>query len=543
MNNLHIKLRLYLLQYKAPLFVIALYLTALSFNVNKAFHNDDTFHLEAAKWIENNPLKPMSGTISWNQVHPIYNSNHPPLYYYFLSLSGSWFGYNEWSLHLFQSVFTLLVILFFFKVAQKVVPENAYFITALLILNPAFIPNQNLSIDLPIMAMHLMLMYYILKQNPTSFKAVIIMGIILSLAILIKYTTIALIPVFLVLSFKNRRLISVLIIPFITIIIWSIWNINEFGFIHIISREPQTFSFYIVIYLAVAYLLALGSFGPLSLLFLSIKGGIRPYIKAINIFLVLLFTGLLFGQLLGLLSVNQSSWMLWLVFLINGCLVVGMLFFYLIKEKRFLQIFKNQTEITLWLWFLALASFIILFTPFMATRHVLLALPAILLLMVYYLREIPFKIKVATLTLSFLLTFTIGLSDWRLADFYRKRTKSVADKYLTESKIFFTGQLGWQWYAQKEGMKKYNAYTDTIHLGDLFVLASKTSAAQLPDNSRFLCIEIITTKPGWRTAITTSGYYRSNARVLPWNINFQDADSIKIFRCTDVVYPTVCLNQ
>lgn len=529
--------------FRKPYFFLLLYLVSLGFNLNKPFHNDDTFHLESAKLIEENPLKPMSGEINWNEAHRLFNSNHPPGYYYLLSFMGSRFGYDEWVLHLFQSLFSFLVIVFFFKIAQRVNSGYEYFSTAFMVLNPALIPNQNLSIDIPILAMHLGLFYFLLKDSSFIFKRVFIMGCLLSISILMKYTSIALIPVFLILGVGNRKLWLVLVLPFITLVFWSFWNIYEFGFVHIFSREVHSLSFYVVVYQTAAFILALGSLGPLSLLFFSRKGSFSFYIKAINITSGLLLVGIVIGQMGGFLSASISTWLLWGVFMVNGLMVVGMLIYNVALKKKLIQILNNRIEFILWLWLLAFASFVILFSPFMATRHVLLALPPILLLLVYYLKEISFRIKLITLSFLSILTVMLSVSDWKFADFFRQEARIISDKYLHESNVYFTGQMGWQWYAKKKGMQKYNADSDTIFCGDLFVIPSKVSAEQLPDIKKFIRVEERLEKTNWLKMISTSGYYRSNARVLPWNIDLQNADCIKIYRCTDVVFPIVSLNN
>jgi hypothetical protein len=88
-----------------------LWIFATAINFNKAFHVDDTVHLEIAKWIISNPLHPMLGAINWSQnTAPFHQLNQPHLYFYLLAVFGWLFGFSELATHLFQSFFTLLKI-------------------------------------------------------------------------------------------------------------------------------------------------------------------------------------------------------------------------------------------------------------------------------------------------------------------------------------------------------------------------------------------------------------------------------------------------
>ncbi|UTW62288.1 hypothetical protein KFE98_20165 [bacterium SCSIO 12741] len=63
---------------KDLIFLLLIGILATLINVNKAFHIDDTFYLEAAQWIEHNPLHPFSAVVNWeNTARPIYVENNP----------------------------------------------------------------------------------------------------------------------------------------------------------------------------------------------------------------------------------------------------------------------------------------------------------------------------------------------------------------------------------------------------------------------------------------------------------------------------------
>ena len=64
------------------LYIFILWLILTGININKAFTIDDTYHLEAANLIAQNPLKPMSGFINWgDSPTQLFYGNQPPLFF------------------------------------------------------------------------------------------------------------------------------------------------------------------------------------------------------------------------------------------------------------------------------------------------------------------------------------------------------------------------------------------------------------------------------------------------------------------------------
>lgn len=87
--------------------VFWLFVTA--FNLTKAYHIDDTAHLETARAIQNDPLHPMSQTVNWiDTAEPIHKLNQPHLFFYLIALVVFLFGESEVILHLLLAIFSLL---------------------------------------------------------------------------------------------------------------------------------------------------------------------------------------------------------------------------------------------------------------------------------------------------------------------------------------------------------------------------------------------------------------------------------------------------
>ena len=221
------------------LFFLWSVLTAI--NIDKAFHIDDTFHLEASEYIKLNPEKPMSGFINWDDdPKPIYSANQPPLFFYLIAFLSSIFGPNEIPLHLFLSIFTFLGLYYFYQLAQILSVQNVRTLLVLFAFCPAFIINQNLMLDIPVLAIIMGSAYFLLKANYSN-KMIYysLTALVLTVGLLIKYS---ILPLFVVLILvilirhEYKKLI-VLFIPVLAIILLSFWNYIEFGSIHILNRS------------------------------------------------------------------------------------------------------------------------------------------------------------------------------------------------------------------------------------------------------------------------------------------------------------------
>ena len=312
--------------------LILFWLIATVINIDKAFHVDDTFHLEAAKWIEKNPLKPMSGNIVWHNFNePIYKFNQPPLYFYFIAFVGKFLGYKEFPLHLFQSIFTFLAILFFNKISNIFYPKFSLFLTGILVLGPAFLVNQNLMIDVPILSLNLIFIYFLINPSIKSdFFRYSFAALILSIALLFKYSNLPLLlvlPIAMILR-KNFSYLYISLIPALVLILWSISNLHEFGFIHIINRPTNKITINQILCETHAFLLTLGSIAPFSIAFISgLLYKFRSFYKTIiiaTISFTIIYLILLYSNII---SFNLSVSLLKNLFLVNGIALVIVLLY------------------------------------------------------------------------------------------------------------------------------------------------------------------------------------------------------------------------
>jgi len=124
--------------------LFALWAVVTAYNLFKPYHIDDTVHLDIARWISAHPLHPMSGLLNWSGIEePIYRTNQPHLYFYLMALWGRLFGYGETAMHTLQSFAALACILLFHRLARVFVGSAGLWATAMLVLGPAFVVEQN----------------------------------------------------------------------------------------------------------------------------------------------------------------------------------------------------------------------------------------------------------------------------------------------------------------------------------------------------------------------------------------------------------------
>ena len=507
------------------LFVLWCSLTAI--NINKAFHIDDTFHLEAAENIMENPLEPMSGLLNWaNDPVPLYHYNQPPLFFYMIALHIKLFGNSEISLHLFLSIFTFLVLYFFQRITYLLPIENKKLLLTLFAFNPAFIVNQNLMMDVPILAVFLGTLFFVLKakQNPRYY---IYASMLIATGLLIKYSVLPLLVVLAIVILVNRdfKSLFVLLIPIGVLAFWSLWNYYEFDAIHILNRRIRKFDNRIIW----VYLGAIGALS--SFVFSFAYGTIRlKIIKNVIYFSLILFTISVVLFYSGFIHELQYTKHLINLFEINGFLIYLFLIILIIKLFYTERIAFITTDKFVILLFLAsITLFIILYAPFIATRHLLLVIPFILLFGSDLIDKTSVDINRVSLITTIILGVILGISDWKYADYYRKMAVSI--ELPKDTKVWFLGHWGWQWYAKKNGMEQYFTTTSKVRDGDYIVFPIYIDKQKVKPT-----FDLIVRKKIWEEAdIFTlfsdnndAGFYSSNLNNPPWRLSKEPIDTIYI---------------
>lgn len=511
------------------LFLLFLFLTL--FNINKAFHIDDTFHLEAAEWIRHNPGRPMSGMINWGDVPtPMYMHNQPPLFFYLIALFATLAGYNEIWLHLLIAVFTFLSLLFFQKLTLLLKIKQPGYFLALFAFIPAFVINQNLMTDVPILSLILASAYHLIKAARSGKTAQYMTAAAFAgTGILIKYSLLPILVVLLIviIARKNYRALVSLLLPIGMLTVWSVWNYWEYGSVHFFDR-PKGEIHINHIWSFMAGIGAVSTF-TFSLLYGISKS--RFSRRAIIIALVSFAISVVLFSF-DLLPQGPYSKVLNVLFILNGFLVFTAVFMQMGREVRNsgLQSFLESESFIVFLFLGALSAFIAIFAPFTATRHILLILPFVLMFCSRWIENSGIKVRRISLVSGIILSVLLGVSDWQYADYYRKKAKAIS---LPENvSVWFAGHWGWQWYATERGMKPYAYEESVILVGDYLIYPGDISRQRISEDIELRLIGKEWEEAGLLTLFsgkTFASLYNSAVNRPPWNLSKQPIDTIYIW--------------
>jgi hypothetical protein len=522
--------------------LLLLWLFATAMNLNKAFHIDDTVHLEAAQWIIQEPRHPMSGKINWDQnTGQFHLLNQPHLYFYLLAIWGGLWGFDEVKMHILQSLFTMACILFIYLIAKEVIRSRALFLTALLTLSPAFVVGQNLMVDIPLLSFWLAFFWVIINpQVKSERRRFVSAGLIAGCACLIKYSSLPLIAVMLLYIIIRRQfhLIWTIGIPVLMLILWSYWNYIDYGSIHIFARQSHPFSWRTIVQMGLAWLVCLGSILPYSLIYFRIFWHIKHTSNLIVLkYLILTSTVMIISWLyVRNIDVPTIERLFLFLFLGNGITVTLMLLrsFWGILGAMCTK--EQQPILLLYLWSGFGTVFIILFTPFMATRHVLLVIVPISLLLAHFIDTPSFAWRAIMLLLTAALTLALGISDRVWANFYREKAALIRNELPSEANVYFTGHWGWQWYAEQNGMKQLEALSPQIQPGDYLVYPEgihQQTLEKIPPALRLKIVKKYTEPYSVFTFFSTrdgARFYSSSFLKSPWIVTYNPIDPIIVYR-------------
>lgn len=526
----------------STLIILVLWVFVTAMDVNKAFHIDDAFHLYAAQWIEHHPATPMSGMVNWgDDPEPIHHFNQPPGFFYLVALTGHLFGYTEVPMHLMRSLFTLLALVCFYRLARHRSPRHAVLLTALFALCPAFMVNQGLMTDTPLLAMTLLFADLLLVPRRFSTgRRYALAGLALAAALAIKYTALPLLVVFLLALALRRqwRWLPMVLIPVALLAGWSAWNLHEFGSVHLFGRQAGDPSWNGLMFRALSLSVAFGAIAPFTPAFLpALFKRTAPWI--FPAWLAALAVACLLAALVYTGSIGEAGMNLILrrfAFALNGLFIIAFCVRYLPRSM-------GPSTTDNWIlaaWAVGFGSFLILFSPFLATRHVLLLIPPVLLLIAPALDLVPVRTQVLAVACTAVLGVLLTVSDKAYAGFFRKSAPMIAAQLRdrTSGTVWSLGHWGWQWYSQHAGMSVYGTLTSDVHVGDILVVPQDCDVQAVAANIDMepLAEWVEPASPATFFNVEQfAGMYASGYAKLPWSLN-------RTYRKTIIAYQVVAVH-
>jgi hypothetical protein len=518
-----------------------------AFELTKAVHIDDTAYLEVARAIIAHPLHPMSGLLNWSDTAlPIHKQNMPHLLLYLMAaVMKAAPGHFDLALHAVWALFSGLAIALFYRLARVLEAPRPLVWTAIFCLGPAFIPSQNLMLDVPLIAVWLAFFYMLARPDETG--ALPTAAVLVAVACLIKYSSLVLLPILALEIVHRCRLgrsriaaLSLLLIPVGALVGWSLFNWFDYGGIHILERPIATGAvpgmarrMAVMVARAMLWLVALGAIAPFTPAFAGPLGRSRTgrwLLVATSAIAVI--ASAIGRAALPTEPVVQS--VLRGIFLANGVLVAG------------LALRGRQGAWSLGLWVMATALFIVVLSPFIAVRHVLMALPAVLLLIARGPDATRLSRRGWALAcgLTAIAGVALAASDAKLADLHRRAMPDLVARFCPDGvRCVAIGHWGWQWYASQAGLPIYDRERTDLRAGDRLLvseLVGRDAIAPRDDARLHLIakIEAPATPSTWlRTAATekssaqgqrSGGYYYFWTSV-PWTITTRPLDRFLVY--------------
>ncbi len=537
----------------------AIWIVAVAFDLGKAAHIDDTAYLEIAQVIATDPLHSMTHLMNWGDIAtPIQEVNTPHLLFYAMALVLK-LAPAHWvqALHLLWVLFSGAAICLAYALARELSAPRPLLWTALLCLGPAFLPAQNLMVDVPLLALWLGFFLLLARAEAEASaprRRLAQAGLVLGAACLVKYTSVALLPLFslAVLWRAGRRGLWLVLVPLAVLGAWSLLNWLDYGGVHLLSRSTSAAGggtlrgMGVLATRSALWVMALGAVTPFSLVF-------APALARDWAGRWLLAAAATIGAgtaLVGRLALPHEAAVqsvLRGLFLANGVLVAGLA----LRGAR--QVpwgeLRSGREPRGWLlygWAGGAALFIIFLSPFIAVRHVMLAMPALYLLIARGPDAAHLSRRTMTLALG-LTAFvgaTLAASDQSLAEVYRQQAPALAARFCSGgTRCVAVGHWGWQWYAARVGMAIYDQQRTVLAPGDRVIIPELPGKQQLApaDAARLsltadlavpasplTLVRTIATEHSGPQGDRSGGYYYFWTSV-PWTITDRPLDRFRVY--------------
>ena len=509
-------------------------------NLTKPVHIDDAAYLAIVNWIPAHPLQPLSGLLNWADSLQLFSAlNQPVLYIYLQSVVWSLFGPSLLAQHALMAVMSAGVVLVFHRLARAIGCPHPVWLTALLVLGPVFLPGQNLMMDVPALLCWLICFWGLLTPPDRQTMGRLVAGAAaLAAAVLIKYTGLVLLPIYaitLVWRGQGRRL-WLLAIPLAMLAAWSVFNLFDYGGIHLFSRSLGAFRPTRYLGQAASWLAGLGALAPFTVAFVGSRPARGWPLAA---------AGLAAAGAWLLMSLRTRSLLqglAWAVIIGNGVWALALAAQAARRQNEMVAPASATDDVNrvLILWLAGAAAFTILFAPFMAMRHLLPAVAPLLLLLGRNLRTGP-RAAWAGLALTAALGLWLAASDFAYAAVYPAYAAQIAASLPSTAVTRWTiGHWGWQWYAQADGLTEYDMSSSRLAAGDFLVAPTvpHQQALRPDDEQRLALIQTITvagTPLTWLRTMSVQpwgGYYDFSivTGALPWTFSTAPLEQFRVFR-------------
>lgn len=535
------------------LLLAALWAFATALNLGKPFHIDDIYYLEEAQWIAENPTRPMSGEMYWitDQPEPFYLSNNSPILIPFLQAGVlRLVGLSPLALHAMTAFFAAFAIIFFYALATRLARPVAPLLTTIFVLSPAFIAEQNIMLDVPLVMSWLA--FFLVFGDGRAARQWWGAASIAAVAVMIKFTSFALIFFLIIEALRTRSLrrLTALAVPGIVLGLWSTWNYIEYGGIQILARPleygaPQLATGRAPIP-GLDFLKSAGTILGRAALWVVTLGGIttgfyallprlfkkRSMQRFMAIALVVLVVLVPIGRALVAWGPEQLAGEPFIHTVLRGSFFMIGLFFLRLSWLRVKA--GDEDDKRLLTWIATASVFVFMLSPFVAARHVLVALPAVMLLVARH-ADVSFEgLERPMVGIALFLGIALSISDWRVAAVYRDHAPLLAERTEDAERVFFVGHWGFQFYAKQAGLVPYVPEQTELRPGDILIEPEGVAAQPITaaDRERLELEDTIVVPSGpadiFRSLIDREGLY-CVWKGLPWTLRTEPLERFFVY--------------
>ena len=481
-------------------FLLALTATGIAlFALIKPVHIDDTVVLHVAANILRDPLRPFAGEFFWlEEPQPLAKvTTNPPLVSYWLAPWIALAGYREWVLHLSFAPFVALLMWGMHRLATRWLgAEWAWWAVGWLMLSPAVLPGMNLMRDVPALALLVGgLACWVEGVERRGARWLAAGALLVGLAGLAKYT--ALIGVLLVALYTLQQraygALGWLTLALVPIAGWSALNLWADGEVHLVYLWQERRG---SAPLGAKLLPGVVGLGASTLLWL----GVRRRFKAAlgdgwrwKVALLALAAAGVVGWY-HLQFAGQPMYLQSLLWLVAGVFVVGLA----VGVGSLRNALTPSPSPTGWergagiplsrsagegdiggegflrLWLLIALAAAVWGVPFQAMRHLLYALPPLILILTPWAgRNAPLLFAQGVLCLA------VIAADYDYAVRYKRGAAVYAELFAGE-RVWYAGSWGWMFYAEQHGFRKLLPDGKGLQRGDIVIIPERVYKGKMP---------------------------------------------------------------
>lgn len=485
--------------------------------IAKPFNVDDPFYIRMAQQIMADPLHPYSFDINWSgELRPVWGrmeATFPPLIPYFLASLIKYFGVHEVPLHAAFLIFSAICGAMMYLLARRFV-HHPLVSAVLFAATPVFMTSATgLMLDVPLLAMSLSSMVFLLYGlDEGDHRLLGAAAVMMSVAVLIKYSGLMLIPLaaFAIARKRRWRFMWYLLIPLMVFALWNMVTWAIYGAGHFFAAAEHVGKG-----ISLHKSMAFGSFFGGCLVFPLWLTALSP-LSAALLFVVFFALGFVLLQ-------KSIAALLFAAFTAAAAVFL----------VRMLWRIRDEDPVLL-VWFLLGCLMAYLLEPWISARYLLVALPPAVILAVSRLEQhsIGSTAMGAVIVLTLIAGYAVAVADYRWAASYRDIAAVVGREGYSNAR--FAGHFGFQYYLEREGAAAVEVAQE--RLDRHYLISARFCDVQRPHQAvRNALRSVARVQPAGYYPVRVmnyaayAGFYSSFWGILPWSISLQPEEEFTIY--------------